>query len=222
MIACRAIPILVVMCLTACSWLSPSEQRVHARLAATDGLERVDVDLPGVLEVRADHHIGSYDALLIPRPSLGYERQSLRLTREAERVLLTLLRDSIVEASLAAAVPVVDEPARCTMEIDLRVAGFDVQVDHDSPQLAKLTLVMEFRDSLTRKLLLRYAADDRVPSPTGDETHDDRIRRGLDRIVADMNIGGPFRASGFANDTVLPGCKGTLAARGRAAAQATP
>ena len=41
-----------------------------------------------------------------------------------------------------------------------------------------------------------------------------------DRIVREMNIAGPFRDAGLADDTVLPGCQGTLAARGRAAAAA--
>jgi hypothetical protein len=222
MSARRAVPILVLVCLTGCAWLPDWGERRDAGPAEAEGLERVEADLPGILDVRADHHIGSYDALLIPEASLAYERRSLRLTRDAERVLLAMLRSSIVAASIAAAVPVVDEPARCAMEIDLRVAGFDLQIDDDSPQLAKLTLVMEFRDSMTRQLLLRYAAEDRVPSPTGGETPDRRIRRGLDRVVADMNIAAPFRASGFANDTVLAGCKGTLAARGRATAQAAP
>lgn len=220
--ASRIISILALALLGGCAWLAEPNERVRARLPPVDGLQRVSAELPGILEVREDHHIGSYDALLIPEASLSYKRGSLRLSSDAERVLLDLLRDSIVEASIAAAVPVVEAPSECAMEIDLWVSGLDLQVREGSEQLASLTLVMEFRDSMSRRPLLRYAADDRVPNPTGGETPDHRIRRGLDRIVGEMNIAGPFRASGFASDSILPGCNGTLAARGRAAAQTSP
>lgn len=77
--------------------------RARTRLPPIDGLEPVSAALPGVLELRGDHHVGSYDALLIPEASLNYKRGSLRLARDAERVFLDLLRDSIVGASIAAA-----------------------------------------------------------------------------------------------------------------------
>jgi len=67
--------------------------------------------------------------------------------------------------------------------------------------------------------LLRYATENQVPNPMEDITQDQQIRKGLRRIVADMNIAGAFRATGYADDTINPGCKGTLAARGREAAQ---
>ncbi len=189
------------------------------RLRTYDELERVEAGLPGVLELRPDHRIGGYDALLIPRPSLGYKRGSLRLTRAGERAFLDLLQNSLVGATTAAAVPLAEGPGECVMEVRFEVMRMNLDTDRDADQLAELLLVMEFRDSTSREPLLRYAKLDRVPSPSEGVSHDTQIRRGLDRVVAEMNLATALRPAGLADDALIPGCQGTLAARGRAASE---
>jgi len=189
------------------------------RLRAIDGLETVEIPMPGVLELREDHHIGSYDAFLIPDASLSYKRGSLQLSPRAQTVFLTHLKGSLVNASQAARVPIVDEPGACVMEVRLILSRMELDVGDRADHLAEFTLSMQFRDSVSRELLLRYSTVDRVTNPGKGVTHDKQLRRGLDRIVEEMDITSAFRSTGFADDTINPGCKGTLAARGRAAAQ---
>jgi hypothetical protein len=189
------------------------------RLQSVDGLDRVEIDLPGILEIRKDHRIGRYDALLIPVPSMSYENDSLRLTPDGQHAFLTLLRDSIVEASQRAALPVVEQPGPCVMEISLQVSRMDLETALYGDQLAELILIMQFRDSVSGEPLLRYAKQDRVPHPEKGITPDQQIRRGLDRIVAEMDLSTALRPAGLAQDVTDPVCKGTLAARGRAASE---
>jgi hypothetical protein len=211
--------ILAIVVTMGCANASIGDAFKRRRMKPIDGLERVDVALPGILEVREDHRIGSYDAFLIPPATLSYTRGSVPLSPPAKRAFLSLLRESIVEASEAAVIPVEDNPGPCVMEIQLRVSGLNLELTDRADQLVELTLVMQFRDSMSGMPLLRYATENRVPNPADGVTQDQQIRKGLRQIVADMNIAGAFRATNYADDTINPGCKGTLAARGRAAAQ---
>lgn len=182
-----------------------------------DGLERVEIDMPGVLELRTNHRIGGYDQFLIPKATLSYERNSLRLTREAQSVFLSLLRTSLVNASTAAGIPIVSKPGPCTMEVELDVVDLDLDLAHAKTDLAQLTVVMQFRDSMSRQRLLRYAASDHVTKPADGADTDSKLQQGFDRVVADMDLAPALRGSGLADDAIIPGCSGRLAALGRAA-----
>lgn len=200
--------------------LTPVSDGSTARTAlrSVDGLERRDFGLEGVLELRDDHRIGMYDAFLIPRATMSYARDSRRLTTPARRVFLSLLHQSLVEAAIAADVPITNQPGPCVMEINLAVVGLDLDIEAED--LADLTLVMQFRDSTSREPLLRYATQDRIPQPDDDISRARQLQRGFDRIVAKMNIASAMRASGLTDDDFETECNRTLAARGRAAAAA--
>jgi hypothetical protein len=215
----RASLIVAIAATIGCEVFSTGDAFNRRRIRPIDGLERIEISLPGVLEVREDHRIGSYDAFLIPAASLSYNRGSVPLTPPAKRAFLKLLRESMIAASEAAAIPVQQEPGPCVMAIELRVSGLNLEGADRADQLVELTLVMQFRDSVSGMPLLRYATENQVPNPMDGVTQDQQIRKGLRRIVADMNIAGAFRATGYADDRINPGCNGTLAARGREAAQ---
>jgi len=214
-----ALLIVMVSAMLGCSLVGVEDAPPDRSFPTRDGLERVDVPIDGVLELRKDHRIGGYDALMIPNASISYEEGSSRLTTPARRVFLELLRDSIVTATAAAAIPVEQQPGPCVMEINLSVSRLDLDVAARADQLAELTVIMQFRDSGSRTPLLRYSNEARVPNPETGITRDEQLRTGLDKIVADLNLAGVLRPAGLADDELIPGCKGTLAARGRAAQQ---
>jgi hypothetical protein len=211
--------IFAIVSILGCAMFMGAEPISRSRLRAIDGLEQVDAPLPGILELREDHRIGSYDALLFPDPSISYERGSLELSTAAERAFLSLLQESLVTAAQRNGVPIAQERGACVMEVSLRISRMKIDIADRAQQLAEMTLVMQFRDSMSRASLLRYATENRIPSPKESSTPDEQMREGLDRIIAEMNIAVAMRETGFANDTILPGCKGTLAALGRAASQ---
>lgn len=217
-ISCLAVGFALMVAL-GCAGGFGASPKESIRLRSIDGLDREEISLPGLLEIRENHGIGAYDAFLIPESTIAYKRDSLRLSREGEQIFLELLRDTIVELSEAATIPVLDDPGPCVMQINLDVARMDLDTARDANQLAEMTLVMQFRDSQSREVLLRYATINRVPNPELGMTHDSQIRRGLKQIVDDMDLSTSLRGAGLADDAIKPGCKGTLAAIGRAAVE---
>ncbi len=187
------------------------------RLRSVDGLERVDFASAGTLELRENHGIGGYDKLLVPDASITFLLESQRLTKPARRIFLEMLRSSFVDAIEVVNLPVVDEPGQCVMEIDLAAIGFDLTTERHADQLVTLTMVMQFRDSESGDLLLRYSTEHLIANPENGATHDTKLREGLDEIVRDLNLAGSLRGAGLADDAIRPGCDGTLAQLGRRA-----
>jgi hypothetical protein len=56
-----------------------------------------------------------------------------------------------------------------------------------------------------------------IENPERGETHDRKLRQGLDEIVKEMNLAGSLRGAGLADDAIRPGCNSTLAQLGRRA-----
>lgn len=108
-----------------------------------------------------------------------------------------------------------EEPGECVMEVELAITRLDIDTSRRADQLVEMVLVMMFRDASTREPLLRYARLGRVPTPEPEITHDAQLRRGLDELVQRMNMTGSLRPANLADDQIRPGCRGTLAARGR-------
>ena len=212
----------VALCATffsGCSFKGAGGSLRSTGLRSIDGLDRATVELPGTLELRENHGIGGYDRLLIPPATLTYKRESLRLTHPARRVFLELLRESLIEASQAAGIRIETEPGHCVMEIDIGALGMDLALGREADQLAQLAIVMQFRDSLSGEPLLRYSTQRRIENPARGIDPDSKLKDGLDRIIADLNIATSMRSANLADDEVRPGCSGTFAALGRAARQ---
>ena len=181
------------------------------------GLERVDIAVPGVLELRENHGIGSYDALLLPQATLRYRPESQRLTPDAREVFLSMLHRTLVDATHAASIPIVTEPGPCVMEIEFDVVRMFIDVSERSKQVAHLVLVMQFRDSASGDLLLRYATENEIATGGPDIPNREQLRKGLAAMMRNMDLAGPLRGAGLADDAISPECNGTLAAIGRAA-----
>lgn len=161
--------------------------------------------------------MAGYDKLMIPEARISFRRDSQRLTSLARSIFLEMLRTSLVDAIEAANIPIVDEPGRCVMEIDLAAIGFAFPTNRTADQLATLTMVMQFRDSESGQPLLRYSTERLIDSPEEGVTHDEKLRTGLNEIVRDLNLAGSLRGAGLGDDSVRPGCESLLGQLGRRA-----
>lgn len=216
----RRIALVGIVCsafLVGCATQGDGSSLHVTHLRSVEGLERVDIPLPGTLELRENHGIGGYDKLLVPNASITFRTDSKRLTTPARRIFLEMIRSSLVDAIRAVDLPVVVEPGQCVMEIDLAAVGFDLSTARGADQLATLTVVMQFRDSESGTTLLRYSTERLIDNPERGVTHDAKLREGLDEIVKDLNLAGSLRGAGLAGDTIRPGCDATLAQIGRQA-----
>lgn len=186
---------------------------------SSDGLRRAEVDLPGVLYLRDGHQIGSFDAFLIPEAIIDYQRYSRKLSNDLEDMFKASLEQSLIDAANDAAVPIVREPGACVLQLGMGLVNVDLERASLS-NLGTMTLVMEFRDTLSGDALLRYARDVEIESEAGNIDRDEQVQAAFDDLVASMQVGRALRAAGLANDDVREGCEGTLAARGRGMAPA--
>lgn len=209
--------ILTLWLASGCASAPPEPAPRERLLYSVEGLKRVDIAVPGVLELRENHGIGSYDALLLPQATLRYRPESQRLTSDARAVFLSLLHRTLVDATNAASIPIVSEPGPCVMEIEFDVVRMFIDVSERSRQVAHLILVMQFRDSASGDLLLRYATENEIATGGPDIPNPEQLRKGLTTMMRNMDLAGPLRGAGLADDAISPECNGTLAAIGRAA-----
>ncbi len=186
------------------------------RVTTTDGLVKVDIDVPGVLFLREGHGIGSYDAFLIPAADINYRRRSIKLTPEMEDEFLAQLEQSLIDLAGDADIPIEQTPGECVMQIAIGLVNVELQRSSTAKTLGTMTLVMEFRDSMSRQTLLRYATQNRVESGGRRADRSSQLRESFDKMVMDLDIGAALSAAGMGEEEIRPECNGTLAARGRA------
>lgn len=193
---------------------------LEAPPASIDGLVPAEIDIPGTLLIRKDHGIGSYDEFFVPPAQISYERSSVRLPREMEVEFLATLEQSLIDLSLDASIPVVDEPGMCVMQVGLSL--LDVHLDAPGGELRpdRMTLVMEFRDSLSGQPLLRFATVNSMERQDSRVARSERLRRGFDQMLDRMDVGPALQAAGLGGQPIREECNGTLEARGREAALA--
>jgi len=200
---------------------SRADSRASKNMPTTtaDGLVKAEIDLPGALFIREDHGIGSYDAFVVPSVGVNYKRKSKQLKPEMEEELQTTLRDSLVEAAQAAEIPVLDKPGKCVMQVGLAVYNVNIARNPHASSLGTMTLVMEFRDSVSRQPLLRYAIPNQIANRQRSANRNRQLRKGFDEMVQKLDLATALRAAGLGDDQVRPGCNGLLAKLGRQAQQ---
>jgi len=185
---------------------------------ATDGLVKVGIDMPGILFLREHHGIGSYDAFLIPPADIAYRRRSRKLAPELEEEFLAQLEQSLIDSASDHDIPIDQTPGQCVMQIAIALVNVDLKRSSSAKTLGEMTLVMEFRDSISRQTLLRYATQNQIASEGRQADRTRQLRDSFDVMLEEMDFGAAFRVAGLADDEIRPGCRGTLADRGRAAA----
>jgi hypothetical protein len=185
-----------------------------------DGLVKQNVDMPGVLFLRPDHAIGSYDAFLISPVAINYKRKSRHLSSSMEEEFKTELRQSLTNAATAAEIPITDRPGACVMQIGMALYDVDLKRSHSSTTLGQMTLVMEFRDSSSRQPLLRFATLNQIKNEERAGSRSRQLRKSFDEMVGRMDLSAALAEAGLSGGPLREGCQGLLAQRGREAASA--
>jgi hypothetical protein len=162
-------------CLTVGCTLAPPEPGQARRAArekqitSPDGLVLAHNTRKGMLYVRPDHHIGTYDAFLVEPVMITYRRGQRPLSVEDADKLDLRLQELTRQEIRLSTVSVRDEPDECTLKLQLYLT--DVVLLDREPKAGSsflsssgsLTMVMEFRDSLSDAPLLRYGQRKGLP-----------------------------------------------------------
>ena len=192
------------------------------RTKTVDGLVRTDIDAAGILYLRPDHGIGGYDAFRIAPVQISYVRGSRHMKDDLEEDFKKQLHDSLVDGIQRARIPITDKPGECVMQIGMALVDTEISRSTSAEILGKMILVMEFRDSMSRQPLLRFATMNRIQNENRARSR--LLRKSVDEMVERMDLSTALRGAGLADDQIRPGCKGRLAAlareRTKAAAQA--
>ena len=189
----------------------------EASAKTADGLDKVEIEMPGVLFLREGHGIGSYDAFLIPPADINYRRRSSKLSPDMEDEFMAQLEQSLLDGASDAEIPVEDTPGECVIAVAIALINVDLERSSSSKTIGTMTLIMEFRDSMSRETLLRYATQNRIESEGRQSDRLRQIRESFDSMVEGLDITQAFRAAGLSDGQTRPGCDGTLAKRRRAA-----
>ena len=175
-----------------------------------DGLVRVETDSPGILFLRPDHGIGGYDAIAIAPSFVNYRRRSARLDPEDEEIYLVSLEQAILDAAEAANVPVVDHVGDCVIKVGAGFVNVELARSPRADVLGRMTLVIEYRDSMSDQALLRYAAQEQIEREADGTSRQEQVARSFDRMIEDVDIITALRKATAVPSQPRPGCEGKL------------
>ncbi len=182
------------------------------RTETVDGLIRAEIDARGVLFVREDHGLGSYDKFLFPQASISYQRRSRRLSPELQEAFLASLEQSMIDVAEEFGIPIAKTPGECVLQVAMALT--DVAIERTtSRSIGRMTLVMEFRDTLSGQPLLRYATRNTIENEGTGAPRSEQISHAFDDMIKEMDITRAFRAAGLTDGQIRPECLGTLATR---------
>jgi hypothetical protein len=134
----------------------------------SDGLELARSTKRSVLWVKPDHHLGRYDDVIVQvAPTFLYAEGETPLDPEQEKEVGDVVRSALAGITTNGPVGVATAPGPCTVVVNVGLK--DVRLHSADPSVAgastsfvssfgSVTLVVEFRDSLSNTPLLRYMA----------------------------------------------------------------
>ncbi|MCP4905472.1 MAG: hypothetical protein GY910_10875 [bacterium] len=125
------------------------------------------------------------------------------------------LEQSLIDGAEEARIPIVQAPGECVLQVAMGLVGVEIERT-TSRSIGRVTLVVEFRDTLSGQPLLRHATHNTIENEGTGAPRGDQIRQAFDEMVGEMNIGGAVGAAGLSKSEIRSGCLGTLADRGGA------
>ena len=175
-----------------------------------DGLVRVDIEGRGNLYLRKDHGIGGYDAIAIAPSFINYRRTSARLDEIDEEVYLVSLEQSLVDIAEDAKVPIENALGNCVIKVGAGFVNVDLARSDSAKVLGRMTLVIEYKDSMSGESLLRYAAEEEIEKMAGGSSREEQIGDSFDRMIEEVNLIAALTAATSVPSSPRPGCEGTL------------
>ena len=186
-----------------------------------DGLVEVAIQGDGHLFLRQNHGIGGYDAIALAPAFVRYRRASARIDPEDEEVYLASLEQAVLDVARAAEVPLVNALGKCVIKVGAGFVNVELATSDTAEVLGRMTLVIEYQDSVSGQSLLRYYAEQYVNRESDGTSRDQQVADSFDRMIEDVNIIETLRAATAVPSEPQPGCNGDLINVGRPAAPPT-
>jgi len=178
--------------------------------ATVDGLVRVEREGRGDLFLRKDHGIGGYDAIAIAPSFVNYRRTSAKLDPDDEEVYAASLEQSLIDVADAASIPVVYVSGPCVIKVGAGFVNVDIARSDSSKLLGRMTLVIEYQDSVSGQSLLRYAASESIEREEDGTSREQQLGDSFDRMIEEVNIIEALTTATAIPSPPRPGCDGSL------------
>ena len=164
----------------------------------SDGLLMVRRTRRSQLWVRPDHHLGRYDNVMLDRVGIGYGSGQRPLDADQEAQIVRMLQSVIVSLTQEGPVGIANEVGPCVVKINLGLnklrlydSDFADSTSSYVSSFGSTTMIIEFVDSLSDTLLVRYVATRDLPggNKTGGRGGIDlkHLGRALGGTIASMN-----------------------------------
>ena len=162
-----------------------------------EGLQRVKSGA-GVLFIKPEHNLGGYDSFLVAPIKVTYKRGASSLPSDYEQSIANELHAAILAYLESGEQTIVDAPGPCVVEIreqlvDLSLVDLDVASSQTAVarSLGKTAVVVEFRDSQSGEVLLRFGQRRHIKKPPSAALPRSGVpmkyfRRTFDRISEDL------------------------------------
>jgi hypothetical protein len=187
-----------------------SNSKRKAQTTTVDGLDLVETDGRGELFLRKDHGIGGYDAIAIAPAIINYRRTSAKLDPDDEEVYLVSLEQSLLDVAEAADIPVVYAPGPCVIKIGAGFVNVELARSESAKELGRMTLVIEYEDSVSGQSLLRYAASERIKREAEGISRKKQIADSFDQMIEEVDMIAALTTATRIPSPPRPGCEGTL------------
>lgn len=175
-----------------------------------DGLVRVEREGRGDLFLRKDHGIGGYDAIAIAPSFVNYRRTSAKLDPDDQEVYAVSLEQSLIDVAEDANIPIVNVSGPCVIKIGAGFVNVDIARSDSAKVLGRMTLVIEYQDSVSGQSLLRYAASESIAREEDGTSREKQIGDSFDRMIDQVNIIEALTTATSIPSSPRPGCDGNL------------
>ena len=127
------------------------------------------------------------------------------------------LEQAIIDVAEAANVPIVDTLGKCVIQVGAGFVNVQLADSDKADVLGRMTLVIEYRDSVSGQSLLRYYAEQYINRESEGTSREQQIGDSFDRMIEGVNIIATLRAATTVPSAPQAGCNGSLVNVGLAA-----
>jgi hypothetical protein len=196
---------------------APDTSNAPGQTTTIDGLVKVETAGPGDLYLRKDHGIGGYDAIAVAPSFVNYKRASARLDPDDEELYLVTLEQTLIDIAEAADVPIVNAAGECVIKVGAGFVNVDLARSDSAKVLGRMTLVIEYQDSVSGQSLLRSVSNQKIDREPDGTSREQQISDSFDRMTQDVDVLSALVAATSVPSPPRAGCDGELVkARARA------
>jgi len=175
-----------------------------------DGLVEVEVEGKGHLFLRTEHGIGGYDSIAVAPSFVSYRRTSQRLDPDDEEVYLVSLEQAIIDAAATAGVRIETSVGECVVKVGAGFVNVDLARSSSAKVLGRMTLVIEYQDSMSGESLLRYYTEQHIDREPEGVTREQQVGQTFDRMIEEVNVVAALSAATKIPSKPRAGCDGEL------------